>query len=255
MLHATTDETRPGLTNGATMRRTDGRHPEGGPDVRSCDRDRLRDLTARERAAYAEAHPRSRELFEQAAGTLLAGVPMSWMSMLTGDYPVYFDGAGGNRITDVDGHTYIDFCLGDTGSMTGHSPQVVAGCDRPAAAREGRHHHNAPDRGCGLRGRGAAAPLRPAVLAVLAHRHGRQPLGAAHGAHGAAASLRPRVQRVLPRHRGRDHHRGRAGRSSPWRSRATWARRWIRPRPPGSSSSTTSRPCAPRWRRAMWPPC
>ena len=45
--------------------------------------------------------------------------------MLTGDYPLYFEGARGNRITDVDGHTYIDFCLGDTGAMTGHSPQVV----------------------------------------------------------------------------------------------------------------------------------
>ncbi len=89
------------------------------------DRERLRSLTARERDAYATAHPRSRDLFRQAAGTLLAGVPMSWMSMLTGDHPLYFAEARGNRITDVDGHTYIDFCLGDTGAMTGHSPDAV----------------------------------------------------------------------------------------------------------------------------------
>jgi glutamate-1-semialdehyde 2,1-aminomutase len=99
--------------------------PAEAHDLRSVDRDRLRSLIERERAVYAAANPRSRELFEQAADTLLAGVPMSWMSMLTGDYPLYFEGARGNRITDVDGHTYIDFCLGDTGAMTGHSPDVV----------------------------------------------------------------------------------------------------------------------------------
>ena len=26
-------------------------------------------------------------------------------------------------MTDVDGHDYADFCLGDTGAMAGHSPQ------------------------------------------------------------------------------------------------------------------------------------
>jgi glutamate-1-semialdehyde 2,1-aminomutase len=93
--------------------------------MRTLDRDHLRSLIEREREAYIAANPRSHDLFRQAAGTLLAGVPMSWMSMLTGDYPLYFEGARGNRITDVDGHTYIDFCLGDTGAMTGHSPDVV----------------------------------------------------------------------------------------------------------------------------------
>ncbi len=89
------------------------------------DRARLRALIVRERERYAAARPRSRELFAQAAQTLLAGVPMSWMSMLAGDFPLYFSEAHGSRITDVDGHTYIDFCLGDTGAMTGHSPDVV----------------------------------------------------------------------------------------------------------------------------------
>jgi glutamate-1-semialdehyde 2,1-aminomutase len=92
---------------------------------RRYDRDRLRHLLARERAAYVAANPRSRELFAEARGTLLAGVPMSWMSMLPGDHPLYFERARGNRITDVDGHTFIDFCLGDTGAMAGHSPQAV----------------------------------------------------------------------------------------------------------------------------------
>ena len=34
--------------------------------------------------------------------------------------------ASGNRITDIDGNTYIDFCLGDTGAMFGHSPEATA---------------------------------------------------------------------------------------------------------------------------------
>jgi glutamate-1-semialdehyde 2,1-aminomutase len=30
------------------------------------------------------------------------------------------------RFTDVDGNSYVDFCLGDTGAMTGHSPAATA---------------------------------------------------------------------------------------------------------------------------------
>jgi glutamate-1-semialdehyde 2,1-aminomutase len=94
-------------------------------DLHTVDRAVLARLLERERAAYAERHPRSRELFGQACGSLLAGVPMSWMSMWSGGHPLYFTEARGNRITDVDGHTYVDFCLGDTGAMTGHSPAPV----------------------------------------------------------------------------------------------------------------------------------
>ena len=35
------------------------------------------------------------------------------------------DSAQGNTVTDVDGNTYFDLCLGDTGSMTGHSPAAT----------------------------------------------------------------------------------------------------------------------------------
>jgi len=93
--------------------------------LRSVDRTHVDTLLERERASYAALHPRSRELFAEARETLLAGVPMSWMAIWSGGFPLYFDKAGGNRILDVDGHAYIDFCLGDTGSMTGHSPEPV----------------------------------------------------------------------------------------------------------------------------------
>ena len=86
------------------------------------DRARLTSLIERERADYVTAHPRAAELFA-AAGHLFGRVPMTWMGKWSGGFPLYLDRATGNRITDVDGHEYVDFALGDTGAMAGHSPQ------------------------------------------------------------------------------------------------------------------------------------
>ncbi len=83
----------------------------------------LEALSARERERFAGDHPRSRELHEQARGSLLAGVPMSWMTMWAGGHPVYLAEAHGASVVDVDGNEYADFCLGDTGAMAGHSPE------------------------------------------------------------------------------------------------------------------------------------
>ena len=91
----------------------------GAPKI---SRKRLASLLETERARFAELHPRSRKLFEAARGSLLAGVPMSWMSKWAGGHPIYVEGARGATIRDVDGHTYVDLCLGDTGAMAGHSP-------------------------------------------------------------------------------------------------------------------------------------
>ena len=77
----------------------------------------------RERAAFVQNHPRSRALHERARGSLLAGVPMSWMTMWAGGHPVYLAEARGAFIRDVDGNEYADLCLGDTGAMAGHSPE------------------------------------------------------------------------------------------------------------------------------------
>jgi glutamate-1-semialdehyde 2,1-aminomutase len=76
-----------------------------------------------ERERFAERHPRSRELHEKARGSLLSGVPMSWMTMWRGGHPIYLDAARGAHLIDVDGNEYVDFCLGDTGAMAGHSPE------------------------------------------------------------------------------------------------------------------------------------
>jgi glutamate-1-semialdehyde 2,1-aminomutase len=47
---------------------------------------------------------------------------MTWMNKWSGGYPLYLASAHGNRVVDVDGNEYVDFALGDTGSMAGHSP-------------------------------------------------------------------------------------------------------------------------------------
>jgi glutamate-1-semialdehyde 2,1-aminomutase len=80
-------------------------------------------LVARELERFEREHPRSRELARQAEGSLLQGVPMPWMVRWAGGFPVFAAEANGARFTDVDGHEYVDFCLGDTAAMTGHSPE------------------------------------------------------------------------------------------------------------------------------------
>ena len=47
---------------------------------------------------------------------------MHWMIRWAGGFPVFAAEAYGARFRDVDGLEYVDFCLGDTGAMTGHSP-------------------------------------------------------------------------------------------------------------------------------------
>ena len=86
---------------------------------------------AAETAAFEQANPRSRELFERAKGSLLDGVPMNWMIRWAGPYPLFVDEATGARFRDVDGHEYVDFCLGDTGAMAGHGPSpTIAAVER-----------------------------------------------------------------------------------------------------------------------------
>jgi len=108
-----------------------------GHRLRTVDRGRLPALIAREQDTFAANNPKSLDLFQEARATLLAGVPMTWMASWPGGYPLTFDQAHGNRVTDVDGHTYIDFCLGDTGAMTGHSPEPVVRAVRERLERKG----------------------------------------------------------------------------------------------------------------------
>ncbi len=92
----------------------------------SIDRLKLAQLHAVEEQRFIDTHPESARLSAQAADSLLAGVPMPWMTRWPGAFPIYVDEAVGGRFTDVDGNTYVDLCLGDTGSMTGHCLPAVA---------------------------------------------------------------------------------------------------------------------------------
>jgi glutamate-1-semialdehyde 2,1-aminomutase len=96
-----------------------------GSGYASVSRERLQELISRERATYRERHPRSAAAFAAAGTRLLGGVPMTWMRMWPGGFPLYLATASGARLTDIDGNTFSDFCLGDTGAMAGHSPAAV----------------------------------------------------------------------------------------------------------------------------------
>src|SRR3954468_7909376 len=97
--------------------------------------DRVQELLAREQERFVAEHPRSRELHERAKGSQLSGVPMNWMSHWRGEHPVFVAEARGAELTDVDGHTYADLCLGDTGAMTGHAPEPTVRAVREQASR------------------------------------------------------------------------------------------------------------------------
>src|SRR5438034_479799 len=93
--------------------------------MNSISRIRLKSLMEREQKRFVDERPKSKALFERARKSLLGGVPMNWMAKWAGAFPPFVREAQGTQFFDVDEHRYIDFCLGDTGAMTGHSPSAV----------------------------------------------------------------------------------------------------------------------------------
>ena len=89
------------------------------------DRAHLKKLHAKEEARFLARTPKSGERFAEAKKVMPGGVPMSWMTKWPGKYPLFVASAKGAHFVDVDGNEYIDLCLGDTGSMTGHSPEAT----------------------------------------------------------------------------------------------------------------------------------
>jgi glutamate-1-semialdehyde 2,1-aminomutase len=90
--------------------------------VTTIERDVLRARLNVEGERFADTHPRSREMAEKARSVLLSGVPMPWMVKWAGGFPLFVQSGAGPNFVDVDGHRYLDFCLGDTGAMSGHAP-------------------------------------------------------------------------------------------------------------------------------------
>ena len=89
------------------------------------DRTRLSTLLEAEETTFRATHPASMALHERALRSLLGGVPMNWMVRWAGRVPVFVREASGAHFVDVDGHDYVDLCLGDTGAMAGHGPQAT----------------------------------------------------------------------------------------------------------------------------------
>jgi glutamate-1-semialdehyde 2,1-aminomutase len=96
---------------------------------------RIAAFRAAEAARYAAARPRTRALLDQGSAHFLDGVPLHWMKDWPQPFPMLVARAERATITDADGHTLDDFCLGDTGSMYGHSPEPVARAIRDQAGR------------------------------------------------------------------------------------------------------------------------
>ncbi|MCF7929151.1 MAG: aminotransferase class III-fold pyridoxal phosphate-dependent enzyme [Spirochaetales bacterium] len=88
-------------------------------------REKLKFQFQKEQSFFENNNPKSGDLFRRAQQSLLQGVPMNWMVKWAGSYPLSVVQAKGAHFTDADGHEIIDFCLGDTGSMTGHAPEAA----------------------------------------------------------------------------------------------------------------------------------
>lgn len=87
---------------------------------------RLAALHARERQRYVDTHPRSAALAAASQPHFLWGLPLHWMRDWALPHPLFVEQASGNRLRCVDGLEHIDFCLGDSGALFGHSPSALA---------------------------------------------------------------------------------------------------------------------------------
>ena len=86
---------------------------------------RIGELFAAEQRRYVDAHPRSLQRTGHGIAGFYDGVPMHWMKDWSMPFPFVVESARGATLADIDGNEYADFCLGDTGSMFGHSPAPV----------------------------------------------------------------------------------------------------------------------------------
>jgi glutamate-1-semialdehyde 2,1-aminomutase len=91
----------------------------------TLNRTKLTQLLEKEEQLFHKTHPKSYELYQRARRSLQGGVPMLWMIRWAGSFPVFVKEANGAHFIDVDGNSYLDLCLGDTGAMTGHSPMAT----------------------------------------------------------------------------------------------------------------------------------
>ncbi len=103
--------------------------------IAGINRQKLGAFFTDETRRYTKANPVSAAALDKQAGAFLDRVPMHWMKDWPMPFPLVVEKAGGAVLTTVDGQELDDFCLGDTGSMFGHSPAPVAKAIRRQARR------------------------------------------------------------------------------------------------------------------------
>ena len=187
--------------------------------VTTVDRTLLPELRTREERRFVETHPRSLELLERARRSLLAGVPMPWMTRVGGPFPrLRRRGRRAPASPTSTGTSYVDFCLGDTGRDD--RPRADGAVEAIAAQAARGITLDAADRGLDLGGRGDGAALR--APATGSSRSPPPTPTASRSGSRAQLTGRPKIlvlQLVLPRHRRRDvrddRRRGRHRRRGP----------------------------------------
>lgn len=73
---------------------------------------------------YRKKTPHSEKMFEQARAIMPGG--QSHNARFFAPYPFYAERARGKYIWDVDGNRYVDYWMGHTALILGHSPQIVS---------------------------------------------------------------------------------------------------------------------------------
>ncbi|MBT4889804.1 MAG: aminotransferase class III-fold pyridoxal phosphate-dependent enzyme [Rhodospirillales bacterium] len=86
---------------------------------------RIKEMTTRESLIFAQARPKCRKASEDADKVLMWGVPMAWQAGIEGPFSLFIESGKGNRVTDIDGHEYLDFSMGVYASLSHAHPDYV----------------------------------------------------------------------------------------------------------------------------------
>ena len=107
----------------------------GAANRHGIDPVRIAELHAREAERYRVSRRGTEAAIASGIDGYFGGMPMHWMRDWPMPFPIVVERAKGATITDIDGNQLDDFCLGDTGSMFGHSPVPVSKAIRRQAKR------------------------------------------------------------------------------------------------------------------------
>jgi glutamate-1-semialdehyde 2,1-aminomutase len=96
-----------------------------GTAAGDIDRTKLREIKAREDAAFLAARPRSTALWARGRDSMPNGVPMSWLRNSYDHPPLFVAEGSGSHFRDADGIDYADFNIADMSMFGGYAPPPV----------------------------------------------------------------------------------------------------------------------------------